>query len=486
MSRREQLVEIEFPADISAVVSALAERGDCGDFVWLDSANASGGVGVPGRYSLIAWDPIAIATQQPAGDAVLRCAARELLRNPSAWALAKEMLRRVSAPGAVDDDRPGCGFVGYFGYELAGQLERLPEPLVNEPSLPPFWLAAFDSCVVLDHATRRAWLAHDPEFAGRLGVSSDSDRARRFRDEWRIAVAASRSVRPPCRTEVRKGEQSTDALRIASEQSVAAYAQRVRRALDYIAAGDIYQVNLSQRLRLSGVGDPLAAYSRLRSHNPAPFGALLRFADNAERCAVISASPELFLRLAGRDVLTSPIKGTRPRIGDERFDADSAADLIHSAKDAAELAMIVDLHRNDLGRVCEFGSVRVAQPRRLETHPRVLHTVADITGRLRAGCDAIDLLAACFPAGSITGVPKLRAMQIIREMEPASRGVFTGAIGWIGTSGDMTMNVAIRTVQMRGDVAVLHVGGGIVADSTPEAEYEETLAKARGVVEAMK
>ncbi len=201
--------------------------------------------------------------------------------------------------------------------------------------------------------------------------------------------------------------------------------------------------------------------------------------------AVASFSPELFLQLRGAEVLTRPIKGTRPRTGDAARDERLRRELLASGKEAAELAMIVDLHRNDLGRVCRYGSVQVVRPRRVEAHPSVFHTVADIRGELAAGCDGIDLLAACFPAGSISGVPKIRALEIIGELEPAARGVYTGAIGVLGLDGQMTFNVAIRTVQMCGPQALLYVGGGIVADSDPAAEYEETLAKAAGILRGL-
>jgi len=259
------------------------------------------------------------------------------------------------------------------------------------------------------------------------------------------------------------------------------YERMVARALEYIAAGDIYQVNLAQRLRFDEVADPLETYRVLRRVNPARYAALLRWRDGA----IGSVSPELFLHTRGREVLTRPIKGTRPRTHDAVLDAAYRQQLIDSAKDAAELAMIIDLHRNDLGRVCEYGSVRVRNARRLEAHPTVFHTVADVCGRLRADRDLLDLLAACFPAGSISGVPKIRALEIIDELEPVARGVYTGAVGVLGLDGQMTFNVAIRTLQFCKQAATLYVGGGIVADSDPADEYEETLAKARGIVEAL-
>ena len=227
--------------------------------------------------------------------------------------------------------------------------------------------------------------------------------------------------------------------------------------------------------------DVLATYAAMRRTNPAPYAALLRWCGGA----IASVSPELLLHVRGDSVLTGPIKGTRPRSDDAVLDAAYRQELLDSAKDAAELAMIIDLHRNDLGRVCAYGSVRVAQQRRIEAHPTVFHTVAGVVGRLAPGRDALDALAASFPAGSVTGVPKIRAMQIIDELEPVARGAYTGAVGVLGLDGQMTFNVAIRTLQIRPPAATLYVGGGIVADSDPTDEYEETLAKARGILNAL-
>jgi para-aminobenzoate synthetase component 1 len=208
------------------------------------------------------------------------------------------------------------------------------------------------------------------------------------------------------------------------------------------------------------------------------FGAFMQWPGGA----IASVSPELFLQLRGREVLTRPIKGTRSRTGNPVVDAKQQRELLASQKEAAELAMIVDLHRNDLGRVCEYGSVRVAHARRIEGHPSVFHTVADVTGRLEAGRDALDLLMACFPAGSVSGVPKIRALEIIGELESVARGAYTGAIGQLCLNGEAAFSVAIRTLQLSGGRGYLHVGGGIVAESDPAAEYAETLAKAAGIL----
>ena len=264
----------------------------------------------------------------------------------------------------------------------------------------------------------------------------------------------------------RRGELSSNFTRAGYESAVA-------RAIEYVRAGDIFQVNLSQRLFIPVPADLPAVYRRLR---PARYGAYLKFGD----LTLLSSSPELFLSVTpDRTVLTRPIKGTRPA------GTGMDVELRDSVKDQAELNMIVDLERNDLGRVCEIGSVRVCEPRSIEHHPTVLHGVAGITGKLRNDVDFVDLLRATFPGGSVTGAPKVRAMQIIDELEPCARGPYCGAIGYLAGDGSMQFNVAIRTMISHGGTIEIPVGGGIVADSNPAAEFEETMVKARAMLGAL-
>ena len=253
------------------------------------------------------------------------------------------------------------------------------------------------------------------------------------------------------------------------------------RAREYIAAGDIYQVNLSQRFHTRCALDPLEIYTRLRASSPAPYSALLGMGARS----VVSSSPELFLHSDGRRVVTRPIKGTRPRGATPGEDDRLRTELMASPKDDAELAMIVDLERNDLGRVCEYGSVRVATAKELETHPTIHHLVATVEGRLRRGAGPVDLLRATFPGGSVTGAPKIRAMEIIDELEPTRRAAYTGAIGWIGFDGRVGLSVAIRIVEKHGEDLWFQTGGAIVADSEPEREFDETLVKATGIIRAL-
>ena len=260
-----------------------------------------------------------------------------------------------------------------------------------------------------------------------------------------------------------------------------AYFKKIARAKRRIEAGDIYEVNLTQRFSVETPHAPLDVYRSLRRANPSAYAALIAWGDRA----VISSSPELFLDLRNGRVVTRPIKGTRPRGGNTQDDDRLRRELATSEKDMAELTMIVDLLRNDLGRVCSFGSVRVESPGEIETHPTVLHRVATIEGRLRPDASWVDLLQASFPGGSITGAPKIRAMRIIDELEPTRRGVYCGSIGYLGLDGSLCLNIAIRTMFQVGSRVHVHAGGAIVADSEPEEEYEEIMAKARGMFQAL-
>jgi para-aminobenzoate synthetase component 1 len=463
--------ETAWPADVMAAVAALAAGSEV---AWLDSADT----GQPGReqqHSMICAAPVMVLEQFERREATLCAGGCVLARDSNGWELWRRASQGLPAMGLFSTGL-APGWVGYIGFEMARLLERLPASHHEELGLPLVRLALFDRAVVLDHTARRAYCVAAP--AVRASIDLGPGDFREWLERWENAA---RAACPKVRAGRELSAERSRAAEVRFESSHAAHVRAVQRALQYIGAGDIYQVNLAHRLSLRGL-DPLAAYAAIRASNPAPYAALLSWNDGA----IASASPELFLQVRGGGaVLTRPIKGTRPRgacpVEDERH----LRELLESEKDAAELAMIIDLHRNDLGHVCAFGSVEVRAERRLETHPSVFHTVADVIGRLAPGRDALDLLQACFPAGSVTGVPKIRAMQIIDELEPAARGAYTGAIGVLGLDGQMTFNVAIRTLQMRGERALLHVGGGIVADSDPQAEYEETLAKARGILNGL-
>jgi len=363
-------------------------------------------------------------------------------------------------PGsACDLPFPG-GAIGYFSYDLARRLGRLPALAADDDRMPEMAVGLYDWAVVVDHLEHRTWLigqGRDPETDwkwDRLVKRFSSATVERARVPFRITAP------------------------LASNLSHEAYAAAFRRVHDYIHAGDCYQINLAQRFAAPAAGDPWLAYQALRIINPAPYSAFL----NTPHGTVMSSSPERFLRLARGQVETRPIKGTRPRAGHPRRDAELAEALRSSAKDRAENVMIVDLLRNDLSKNCELGSVKVPRLFEVESFATVHHLVSTVTGRLRQGRDALDLLRGCFPGGSITGAPKLRAMQIIEELEPHRRGVYCGAIGYLGYDGNMDTNIAIRTLVYSGGVIRFWVGGGIVADSRLEDEYQETFDKAAAML----
>lgn len=268
--------------------------------------------------------------------------------------------------------------------------------------------------------------------------------------------------------------------RFQHEMNRGDYVEMVRRAQEYVASGDIYQVCLAHRFSAGFTGDPWPLYLALRDASPAPHAAYLALGDET----VLSSSPECFLKMSGRRITTRPIKGTRPRRSDAGDDAREAFELKTSPKEIAELVMITDLERNDLGSVCEYGSVTASQLLHLERYAHVFHLVSTVEGTLRKDVSHVAAVAACFPGGSISGAPKKRALEIIRELEPVPRGLFTGAIGYFGYNGESQFNIAIRTVVIRKGKAEFHVGAGITADSDPEKEWEETLHKAAGILKA--
>jgi para-aminobenzoate synthetase component I len=424
--------------------------------VFLDSGRPASAAG---RYDILTADPIVTLVTR-AGRTEIRDArgARASFADP--FSLLSEALgpRRPRIPGLPFQG----GAIGYFAYDLARLLERLPSLAEVAEDIPDLSVGIYDWALVVDHVRCSSRLvAHDP---GTL-------------DTWlgRLTGALSQRRTPPPSESFRVlgGVRSN----LTHGQYLAAFA----RIQQYLHEGDCYQVNFAQRFAVPAEGDPWQAYKRLRVINASPFGAYLSTPD----CGILCSSPERFLRVRGDRVETKPIKGTRPRGRNPVEDLMLAEALRHSVKDRAENLMIVDLLRNDLGKVCEIGSVHVPSLFEVETFTRVHHLVSIVRGRLAKDRTAVDLLKACFPGGSITGAPKLRAMEIIDELEPQRRGVYCGAIGYLGYDGSMDTNIAIRTLVHSGGVSRLWAGGGIVADSDPEAEYRETYDKAGPLLELL-
>jgi para-aminobenzoate synthetase component 1 len=381
------------------------------------------------------------------------------------FAVLQSLLDQCRADAPAGFPGPPGAAVGYFGYELGSLVERLPATPADDLGLPDMIVGFYDLLVMIDHTRGGAALLVGPPAGREAEALAKAER-------WRAALE---QAGPLAEVPVRAAGPVT------SSMTRAVYRHAVEQALAYIGAGDIYQVNLSQRFTSPYEGTGWDLYRRLRQLNPAPFAAFLEMGD----WQVVSGSPERFITVEGRKIETRPIKGTRPRGATPEADAAQAAELLSSEKDAAELVMIVDLQRNDLGRVCEFGSVTVPDLRRLEQTPNVWHTVATVEGRLRAEASLSDILKATFPGGSITGAPKVRSMEIIAELELVRRHVYTGGIGYIGFDGRLDLNIAIRTAVVKEGAAHFHAGGGIVADSDPDLEYAETVAKGSGIARAL-
>ncbi|KJS31158.1 MAG: hypothetical protein VR64_12585 [Desulfatitalea sp. BRH_c12] len=350
-----------------------------------------------------------------------------------------------------------AGLMGYLAYDLKDDLEVLPRTSVDDWQLPHVLLHAPALLVV-----------HDKADGATQMIVPDRDVPGWDPEHLFQTFAAAAAFGPPC-----EGGFAVDPAALASNFDQAHYKEAVRRIVDYIAAGDVYQVNLSQRFQVPFRGEPFTLFRHLFERNPAPFFAFVQGGDHQ----IVSTSPERFLCRHGDRVETRPIKGTRPRGATPAQDALLRRELAASPKDDAELAMIVDLLRNDIGKVCRAGSVRVTAHKRLETYRNVHHLVSDVAGRLEANSGSVDLIAAAFPGGSITGCPKVRAMEIIDELETCRRHVYCGSIGYIGFDDTLDLSVAIRTATVANGMLCFSVGGGIVFDSDPQAEYEETLHK---------
>jgi para-aminobenzoate synthetase component 1 len=408
--------------------------------VWLDTATGATG------YSILAAEPSKIVRSKGNHTDIITSTGTQVVEGDPFDILDEQLALHQHGASA---DFPLGAAIGYFGYDLKNFVEKLPAKAMDDIGLPDCWFGFYDNLLVFDHAKKEVW-----EVVSGRGSCQTSNQPR-------------------------ANSSSGD---LHSNFTRESYRAAIFRAKQYIADGDIYQVNLSQRFQCAVDASAPELYRALRESNPSPYCAYLDIGE----AQILSSSPECFLNIRDRHVVTRPIKGTRPRGATSEEDTRIAAELLASAKDNAELVMITDLERNDLGRVCEFGSVRVSELVRVETYATVHHLVSTVEGQLRKDVSPVDCVRACFPGGSITGAPKIRAMEIIDELEPHARGVYTGAMGFLGYNGLTHLNVAIRTVVQQGRELTFHAGGGIVADSQPDAEYNETLVKAQGILNAIK
>ncbi len=355
------------------------------------------------------------------------------------------------------------GAIGYFSYDLKNLLERLPQKAKDDLNLPDMYFVFYRTLLIHDNLNPNHLYISildiaSTKYKGAKGLMKEIKRIVKSSPKKWFSPLGHKSYKPIFKTNFSKIE----------------YIRAVRKAIDYIYAGDIFQVNLSQRFETKWPYSPYELYFRLNKMNPAPFSAYLNF----EKFKIISSSPELFLKISEGIVETRPMKGTRPRGMTPEEDKRLKDELRKSEKDGSELSMIVDLERNDLGKICRPGSVVVTKHKRIENYSTVFQTISIIKGRVDKGISLIDIVKATFPGGSITGCPKIRAMEIIDELEPTTRNVYTGALGYISFHDTMELSIVIRTMAMKGHNIYLQVGGGVVADSNPEAEYQETLDKA--------
>lgn len=449
---------LDYP--FGAIGAAEALRGEPYTCL-LDSSLA----GELGRWSFLAVRPFLVLTFESGR---VRISNRSAGSDPFAVLTTLLDENRLPAEGMAPPF--ACGAAGYISYDLGRYLESVSSLVDENLPHPDLCLAFYDCTIAFDASDGSAWLSYLP--TGR-------DKANEFRERLRKTAPAGDDIE----ARLFDPAASVNWSGVVSNFTEQGYLEAVERVKEYIAAGDVYQINLSQRFSTAFGGNPWDLYKTLRQVNPSPFGCFLDFPE----IQLASASPERLLHVDGvtRLVETRPIKGTRPRGRNPEEDQRLAAELVASPKDRAENVMIVDMERNDLGRVCEHGSIHVPSLWSIEEHPNVFQMVSTVRGRLRENVGASELLKACFPGGSITGAPKVRAMQIIDEIEPTRRGIYTGSIGYIDFRGNMDLNIVIRSFALNNGRAYFHAGGGIVADSVPRKEYQETLDKVSGLLAAI-
>ncbi|HEY3373837.1 MAG TPA: aminodeoxychorismate synthase component I [Candidatus Aquicultor sp.] len=438
-----------------------------------------------GRYSIMGSNPDVIIRSKNGMTEVTRGNTTEIYKDGPLKVIDEETERFGHLKNLEDTEGLSLPFtggaVGYFGYDLNRQIERMPNIAVDDQQIPDIYLGLYREAIVVDHAEHKGYaVAYVPK-STKKGLCEAKTRLQCLIEKIPLGASENGELRLRVTGKLQSTNSDAVASNLSSNFTRTEYRQMIEAAKRYIYEGDIFQVNLSQRFTVDLHTGHWPLYKCLRAANPAPFAAFLGYGE----FSILSSSPERFMFVDGRHVETRPIKGTRPRFADAASNKASIQELKDSEKDAAEHVMIVDVKRNDLGRVCVTGSVCVPELMVLESYKSVHHLVSTIVGQLRADVGAMDLLRASFPGGSISGAPKIRAMEIIEGLEPHRRNLYTGSIGYISTNGKMDTNIVIRTLTALGDKAYFQVGGGIVADSDPDAEYIETLDKGRAIFEAL-
>ncbi len=428
-----------------------------------------------GRYTFIGIRPYRTILARGSSIVIEERGKRRSLEG-DVFALLKEMLA-----GQTQARIPGlppftAGAVGFFAYDTVRQLERLPERAVDDLGVPDACLMFFDQVLAFDHVRKQIVLVVTADLARQKPAAAYADAKQRL---GRLEKLMARAIPKPSRSKPR------GKLAVVSHTKKNDFLASVAKIKEYIAAGDIFQAVLSQRFELKPGVDPFSVYRALRIVNPSPYLYFLRFDLDKKPAFLVGSSPELLVRVQQRHVEYRPIAGTRPRSADEAEDMRIEQELLANEKERAEHVMLVDLGRNDIGRVCEYGSVKVKNLMYVERYSHVMHLVTALEGKLKEGLSAVDAFCACFPAGTLSGAPKIRAMEIIEELEPTRRGTYGGSVFYADFSGNFDSCIAIRSMLMKGDQGYIQAGGGIVADSVPEDEYQESVNKAKAVVRAV-
>jgi anthranilate synthase component 1 len=457
----------EIGADLLTPVSAFLKIAEHSDYAFL-LESVEGGEHVA-RYSFLGKDPFLILRAREGRTMIERAGVTTTVDDPLVATL-KRVMSELRAPSVPHLPRFTGGAVGYLGYDATAWFE--PVPIPPGPVEDDAGFMVFDTVLAFDHVRHRILIIANARITGDDDLASlyQFASARIQFIERELARGLSHET-PPAR----------DALSFRSNLTRSRFEDMVRTAQEHIAAGDIYQVVLSQRFEAEVEADPFTVYRALRHVNPSPYMFFIRMG----RLNVIGSSPEMLVRVENGRAQTHPIAGTRPRGRTESEDDRLVEELRQNEKESAEHVMLVDLGRNDLGRVCEYGTVRVPRFMAVERYSHVMHLVSVVEGRLAPDRDALDGLVACFPAGTVSGAPKVRAMQIISDLEPDPRGIYAGAVGYVDFAGNLDFCIAIRTIIMHGTRARVQAGAGIVADSQPAAEYQETCDKARALIEAL-
>ncbi|MDL1972178.1 MAG: anthranilate synthase component I [Deltaproteobacteria bacterium] len=459
----------EFLADIETPVTAYLKLKDKGYSFLLESAE---GGEKWGRYSFIGCTPILIITYQDERVKISGPEGKDIYeRVNDPLPLLRETLKEFHLAQLSDLPRFQGGLIGYFSYDIVRCFERLPNISIKDLSIPEAIFVLPKTLIIFDHVKHTV----------KIVSFVDLRKERGLKKAYEGAISSIEKNILQLRSPLNYGSKAISISTISSNFSKESFMSAVDRIRSYIFSGDAIQVVLSQRLSTKIDGDDFSIYRALRSINPSPYMFYLNF----DKLKLIGSSPEILVRLEGDLITLRPIAGTRPRGRDENEDLALEEELLNDPKERAEHIMLVDLGRNDVGRVSRPGTVRVTDLMVIERYSHVMHIVSNVTGRLQEGRDAFDVLKACFPAGTVSGAPKIRAMEIIEEFEPTRRGPYAGAVGYFSLSGDMDFCITIRTVVVWEDMLHVQVGAGIVADSVPEREYEETMNKAKAMLKAI-